>query len=575
MHSTLPGRLPRLTPAWASLTPSVAIFLILGTLTTLWALASPLMTVPDEPSHAIKAAAVARGQFQAQSSGQQGSPVIVQVPAYFADLGTQTCTAFKVEVTADCAPDIDGNNRQLTAAPTTAGNYNPFYYLIVGLPSRLLAGAPAIYAMRIVSGLMSATFVTMAFLAARRMRYNQWPLVACAVTLTPMALYLAGSINPNSLEVVATAAFFLNLCLVFENFKSLEKVRAPLLAVGVSGFVLANTRALSLIWLGVAFIVALTIFGWKPLAAVVRDRVGMPVTILAVLGCATGLGWLIVADSFKSLIGSPSTITPDQALVTMLDRTFDYVSGYVGLMGWVDTMAPSGVQIFWHFSFAALLVAGLTARPARNRWALAPVVVSIIILPPILQSQVIHDLGYIWQGRYLLALVGLLFLSCGVALSARPFGSSAVAGNVSRWILGAAVATHFYAFIFALRRFTVGLLPLHTNWSEMGDASWQPPLTWQAISVTYFVALTAGALLLQRTLFPRTPGLARVTLAPTAARSRISPTEPLPGRHSCPLDRLGPDDQGMADAPRARTKLDSGRGSGNQVRYEGDRQNGT
>lgn len=517
------GLLLRTSPVRVPFTSALVIFLILGALTTLWSLATPLMTVPDEPAHAIKAAAVARGQIQAQSSGKQGDPLVVQVPAYIATLGEQTCTAFKANLSAACAPEIDGSNRQPTAAATTAGNYNPFYYLFAGLPSRLLTGAPAVYAMRIVSGLMTAVFLTMTFLAARRMRHKQWPLIASTVALTPMALYLAGSINPNSLEVAATAAFFLNLCVVFENFRSLAAVRIFLLSVGLSGFALANTRALSLIWLATAFAVALIIYGWKPLLAVLRDKLGLAVTALAVLGCAVGLVWLVIADSFKSLGGIPSTITPDQAFVTMLDRTFDYVSGYIGLMGWLDTHAPQGVQILFHFAFAALLVASLTARPLRNRWAPVPVVVGAVLLPPILQSQVVHDLGYIWQGRYLLAMVVLLLLSSGVALAGHPFTRSPAARTLSPWLLGMAVAAHVYAFLYLLRRYTVGIFSLHTNWSEMAEPLWQPPLTWQALAIMYALVLTLGAVLVHRSLFPRTS-----QLRSPASAGRLSSEHPRP-----------------------------------------------
>ncbi|WP_232083325.1 DUF2142 domain-containing protein, partial [Arthrobacter sp. SO5] len=113
--------------------------MVIGTLTTLWALASPLMSVPDEPAHAIKAAAVARGQLSADTHGKQGDPAVVVVPAYFAELGPQTCTAFRPDLTAACAPQLDPTHRGPVTAATTAGNYNPFYYMLVGLPSRLLA----------------------------------------------------------------------------------------------------------------------------------------------------------------------------------------------------------------------------------------------------------------------------------------------------------------------------------------------------------------------------------------------------------------------------------------------------
>jgi hypothetical protein len=67
------------------------------------------------------------------------------------------------------------------------------------------------------------------------------------------------------------------------------------------------------------------------------------------------------------------------------------------------------------------------------------------------------------------------------------------------------VAAQFYAFIHTLRRYTVGIFPEHTNWSEMWDSAWQPPLGWQFLSIAYLITLTVGAVLTYRALFPTLP----------------------------------------------------------------------
>ena len=144
---------PRLAPRFG------VIFLVLSLLTTLWSLASPLMSVPDEPAHTIKAAAVARGQFFGTSGETQGEVLNVVVPKYIADVPELACYRFKVNVTADCAPRLNPDERHPTVAGTSAGNYNPLYYLVVGMGSRGISGEPAIYAMRILSGLLTSLFL--------------------------------------------------------------------------------------------------------------------------------------------------------------------------------------------------------------------------------------------------------------------------------------------------------------------------------------------------------------------------------------------------------------------------------
>ncbi|MEZ2389061.1 DUF2142 domain-containing protein [bacterium RCC_150] len=485
----------------STLTYSLIAFPLLAALSLLWAFASPLMSVPDEPAHTIKAAAVARGELTGTSSGKPGDLTMVTVPRYIAMIGVQACFGTKPEATPACAPPIDASARDLVQGATSAGNYNPMYYAMIGLPSRLMGGAPAVYLMRALSALICSAFLAVAIGAAASLRRRFWPVATSLVAVTPMVLFLSGAINPNALEIVATAALFTNLCVVLENRHRVTNVRLNIVLVGVSGAVLANTRALSLLWLALAFAAAVLIFGIKPFGAVLKNRLGLAMTGLIGIGCAASLAWLKVANSFDSLLGTPSSVTPDTAFVTMLDRTFDYSSGYIGVMGWLDTPAPAAVFAFWHFAFAAVVLAGLTARPVRVRPVVWVLLLAVLILPPILQAQVIQQIGYIWQGRYLLAVFVLLLLACGVVMNWRPTPASPWARSLGRWVLSGAIGVHLYAFVFALRRFTVG--QERTNWTEMFQPLWQPPMTWQVLTIAYLAVLAVGAVVSYRCLFPR------------------------------------------------------------------------
>ncbi|MET4061142.1 hypothetical protein ABIB35_002707 [Arthrobacter sp. UYP6] len=476
-------------------------FLVLAALSTLWALASPLMAVPDEPAHAIKAASVVRGELLGVSGGEQGDRATVQVPGYIADLPAQACHAYDGSITADCAPVVDADDTALTAAETSAGNYNPMYYFLVGWPSLFMSGAPAVYAMRIVSGLIGAAFLAVSLGAAARLRRPRWPVAAAIVSLTPMVLFLNGSINPNALEIVTTAALFLNLCVVFENTTALKSVRTNIVLVGLSGAVLANTRSLSLVWLAMAVLVPLMMYGFKPLLTVLKNRLGLAMTAVIGVGCVLGLLWVLQADSLKSLTGRPVDISRLDAAQIMLDRSFNYVSGYIGYMGWLDTPLPMGVYIFWHAAMGAVVLMGLAAPKLRDRLAVLLLIAAALALPPILQGQVIQQLGWIWQGRYLLAVIVLLLLACGVAFREVAFPTGDVARRAGRWLLAGAAAAHLYAFLYVLRRYTVGLEET-IRWPGMLEESvWQPPFTWQVLGTLYFLVLAAGAVLAYRALF--------------------------------------------------------------------------
>lgn len=475
-------------------------FPFIAALSMVWVFASPMMSVPDEPAHTIKAVAVAHGQLLGATGENQGDRTTVQVPHYIAVIGQQTCMAMKPTVTADCAPPVDANATGFVDAATSAGNYNPMYYAMVGLPSRVFSGAKAIYAMRAVSALICAAFLALAIGAAASMRRPFWPTTAALVAVTPMVLYLNGSINPNALEVVTTAALFLSTCLVFENYRDLASARLAMVVVGVSGVVLANTRALSLIWLAAAVLAAVIIYGFKPLMSVGKNRLGQAMLVLIAAGCAASLAWIKVANSFKSLGGIPTDITPEQAFATMLDQTFNYSTGYIGFMGWMDTPLPGAIYAFWGFAFSALILGGLSIRRLQSRIAVCLVLAAVILLPPILQSQIINELGYIWQGRYLLALFVLLLLVCGVALRSRPAPTGEFSRSVARWLIAGGIGVHIYAFLYVLRRYTVGIQP-RTNWTEMFDTLWQPPFTWQGLTVVYLLVLILGGVVAYKFLF--------------------------------------------------------------------------
>jgi hypothetical protein len=485
----------------------VAAFVILGLLTTIWCLASPIMSLPDEPAHTIKAAAVARGQFSGESTGVQGEKLKVEVPAYIAGIRAQQCTAWTPAVTPACAPKMDPADRSLVTGETSAGNYNPVYYVLVGLPSRFMSGEAAIYTMRIISGLLNAAILASVFAAASALRRPRLPLIAAAVAVTPSILFLSGGINPNALEITSAAAVFIHLCVILENADRLRAVRWNIAAVAVSGSLLANTRPLSLLWLALAVVAAIAAFGVRRFIRVLKDRFVWLAAAVIGVSCAFALFWLVTAKSFDSLLASPTDIAPGQAFATMMDRTFNYVIEYVGVLGWLDTPAPAGVQMTWVLAFGMLLLIGFTSRPVKGRWGLAILVPLVLVLPAWLQASMIQSLGWIWQGRYLMALVVVLLLAAGVAARFIPFRITPWKKSAVRWSLVLIGLAHVYMMLFGFRRYTVGIVE-RTNWTEMFDPMWQPPLTWQGLTLLYMAVLAAGGYLLYHMLVgtPVAPG---------------------------------------------------------------------
>ncbi|MET3946700.1 hypothetical protein ABIB49_001398 [Arthrobacter sp. UYCu512] len=500
--------------------PFIRIFTLLALLTTLWSLATPLMAYPDEPSHTIKAAAVARGQFVVQEGQSFGHGVHVQVPSYIANLSAQTCTAFKRDVTAACAPAVPMDDNYLTIGVTSAGLYNPMYYWLVGLPSLVLTGAPAIIGMRIASALLCTAFLAAGLTALTKLRKPKWPVVAAAVAITPMVLFLCSGINPNALEVAATMAAFCGLLVCLESSARLSEVKPAIATVGISVAVLANTRNVSLVWLLVAFVVAVAFFGFGSLGRLLRNRTVLVTAGLMIVGIGLGLLWIVLmlfapgstAAAPEGITNLVAGVRPHQAFLTMMDRAFDFVPQYIGIMGWLEVPAPQAVIQFWSMLLMLALLVPFTARPRRNAVGFWISVAALAVVPAVVQAGLISSVGYIWQGRYNLPLFMVAIISAGMAVRFRAFGTAPGFRSIARVLIIFAAAAHIYTFVYILRRYVVGLKD-SGNWQVMlTNPDWQPPFGWIVLTVVYAALIYRGASALYGYLFPgyvlaRLPGL--------------------------------------------------------------------
>jgi len=149
---------------------TVVVYFLLG---TAWAFTSPIFSVPDEYSHAVKAAAVVRGDMRPTGATLR-EPVLA--PSWLVN-GKGLCFAFKKDVTADCQPQMTAS-ASLTTQTTTAGRYPPAYYAVAGLPTLVLAGRPALYAQREVTVVLSALLLGLAAWSASSVKRRARP--ACS-----------------------------------------------------------------------------------------------------------------------------------------------------------------------------------------------------------------------------------------------------------------------------------------------------------------------------------------------------------------------------------------------------------
>ncbi|MDO7881129.1 DUF2142 domain-containing protein [Salinibacterium soli] len=500
---------PSTTPARASrpLAVFAVVTVAMSLLSALWALATPLAGAPDEPAHAIQAAAVVRGQVAGAATIDGSS---VQVPQYVAWMHAQTCYAMNADATAACIPPVPGDPSAIVASATTAGLYNPIYYVLVGWPSLIFSDSTGIYAMRIVSGLVSSVFLGLAAAVIASWRSVRLPVVAGAAAVTPMVLFLGGSVNPNTLEITATlAAFVAMLSIVASPDRSLLLQRAIILTVSAS--IAANVRGLSVLWVAVALLVPLVFLRRGQLRELLRSRpiqIAIGVTALA---AAFGAAWVLLTGSLTpQAIPNPDRPTapllgesPLVGFVTMLARGGGNLQEMIGIFGWLDTFAPDEVYLIWSVLIGSLVAWSFIILRGRALLVVAALAAATVLLPAFVQAAFITSGGWIWQGRYGLPLLVMLLVGAGFVLSERAERLSETAlRRMLALVLAAWAVGQTLAFVGALHRYTVGD---SGSWVDVVLApAWAPP--GGALLLTALVAVTATAFAVAGYWFARGAG---------------------------------------------------------------------
>ncbi|MDR6973257.1 DUF2142 domain-containing protein [Leifsonia shinshuensis] len=508
MASTADGRATAAavrTPWPASRVFSV-VWALLSALSAVWALATPISGSPDEPAHIVRAASVVRGELVGTPSADGH---VVTVPRYIADTQRETCFAFHPRVTANCPVADHGDPGALTSGTTTAGLYNPLYYYAVGWPSLLFSTDAGIYAMRIVSGILSSLFAALALLVLWRRDPSPFLVLGFAVAVTPLTLFLNGSVNPNGLEATATLAVFAGVLSIVRGGADVPLGPAAAV-VAAAGFVAVNARGLSPLWVLLAVVLPLVLLDRRALWSLLRRRAVLIAAAVVAAGTIAALAWTLGSNSLLNAVDHPES-TPQRfagvgtnffsGFFITMERTVEYAHGVIGLFGWLDTPAPPEVFFVWTALIGALLLAAFSLLRSRALLLAVLLLASFVLLPPLVQGVYITGGGVIWQGRYVLPLFLCLIVGLAVLLGGRvPFTPEAAPWRRLSWIVVVALAVaQFYAFENTLRRYSVGDGGSLKAFL-LGSPPWAPPGGNLVLLVLFAALVAAGAWLALRSV---------------------------------------------------------------------------
>jgi hypothetical protein len=469
-------------PAPGPLRTWLIAFFAFFALSAAWALATPLTASPDEPAHMVKAAAIAHGQL----SGVPATTTIsingvtthqaltgFRLPGQYAQLDSMhRCYYDSKNATAACAAPLADTGGD-TLVQTSAGGSNPLYYAAVGWPTLFSDGQTGLYLMRLVSAAICAAMLAGAAVTASTWSRNRsWPLLAVAVTATPTALFLNGTVNPNAVEVSGAVLLWTAMLALFTDPQP-RLTTSRLARAGIASVLLANVRPLGPFWIIGVLLCALLVSQKGTFRVLLRQPVLWIWSGVVAAATLAAFAWSVHTSALTAASVDRPDLTFAKAAIYTFDHTMYYVDSMVAIFGWLDVRSPKFTHYSWYAVIGVTALLALWFGRLRERLAIFGLVAAIVVIPMMAQGKQAASLGYIWQGRYLLAVaVGLPLLAAAVLARRIDGGHRRTAAAVVRGTLALTTAGGLLAFAITLHRYADGVdgpwLPSHHSWTPPG-----------------------------------------------------------------------------------------------------------
>jgi hypothetical protein len=484
----------------------------------LWSLGIPLGVGADEPTHVVKAAATVRGEFLGEPIAHQALPfTTVRVPEAFAVLANP-CNPFDYLTPGCTGPPAGSSSGKVVTVVTTAGRYQPLYYLVVGLPTLVSHSPTTVLEMRLLSALICAFFLGLAFAAASRWARSRLLVASIAVALTPATAIWFGLVNPSALEIASAVAVWMTWPILL----STPPEDAPpglLMGTVISSCVLVSCRTISVLWLVLALTCAVLLSkgGLRRWFRVARFRRGLGAMGVVI---AANIVFVLIAKSYVIWDFGGRKVAPNTSSLEKLRLLFGLWSGVDGYfaqaisaLGWFYWPMPGIIEVITLLVVGGLLVFALSHAQRRGILAIAMVGGALILVPVVIPgSQIDHYGEIIWQERYAMPVNVGLPIVCAFALPRVRYYTEYIYAPIIL-ALGATLATAI-AFYWTVKRFTVGSGGVLNVFTHV-RGGWHPQIPMLLLLVLALAALTAQFMLLSSLLI-RVPNPRVDAPAPTS-----------------------------------------------------------
>jgi hypothetical protein len=411
---------------------------------------------PDEPAHAIRAAALVRGDVLGSDTADGEAYRVVTVPGWLTQ-PNPACFAFQPEQRAGCATvePTSGSER----AVTTAGSYPVFGHLLPGVGTLLPGGARNLYAARAL-GVMFAAGVLAAALGRLVRRGDPNGMSAALIALTPASLFAIAVINPSGTTIAGALA----LIVACSDLAAGDSSASTLFVVGSAALLLP--RPDGAVWFAGALVLGALAWGvgalraaWSALRA--WARIGVATAFV------TAIAWPLAVR--PELIEIPVRERGRALVEVVLARTSTHLDEGVGLFGWADTSVPRAVFYAW-WALLAVLATKVWPQNRRGVLGLAVGIGGFVAVGWVADFVGAGNVGLVWQGRYALPLLVVAVMCAGLRVG-EPVDFTSRPGAVAAAAIGIWVAAFWQAF----RRWSVGASGSPFPWDWERGASFLHP----------------------------------------------------------------------------------------------------
>jgi hypothetical protein len=466
-----------------------------------WIAGNPPYGGPDEWSHYLRAVGLGHGQLLGTPSGREGAlaivgptqPPFLDAKTYQDELAWVAQNTRKVRIPAGLTPgwfrcgqqtDPAVSAQCLNSAPpleqpgewfNPTATYQPFPYLLPAAISwidinpdhlaRLMRAGKALLA----SLLLGAAVFLLWSPGARLVSYT-----GLVVAVTPMAVFLAATLNPSGLEIMSAVAFNCALIRLTRDQPDDRHRRWPWTVAAISGAVLALSRTQGPVWIALSLAAIVPLYGTRAFLGVTLEnkRRSVPAALALLLAILLNRVWERIYGPHLAFDPTPLATSISQGIAQLPA----VLREQVGVFNYLEVTMPLLAYGLWGALSVALVTVALLVGSRRERVHLLLAGAAALALPVVLVATTMRHTGFALQGRYVLSFSVIVPLLAGEILVRRYDRLRALdARQVFVPFVLIAGFVQLVAWWTNARRFAVGIRG--PRWF-VPSAEWSPPFGW-------------------------------------------------------------------------------------------------